>query len=114
MCHDGIIFKLNQNGIIRNLLKLSRGFLNEGKRRVVINGRFSTWKNVNAGVPQGFKLGPLLFLIYINDLTEDLSSNERLFADDMSLFSVILDIQTSAYNTLLNKDLETTSKWATQ
>ena len=49
-------------------------------------------------------LGPLLFLIYINDLTEGLSSNVKLFADDMSLLSVIHDIQTSANN--FNKDLE--------
>ena len=49
-------------------------------------------------------LGPLLFLIYINDLTEGLSSNVKLFADEMSLLSVIHDIQTSANN--FNKDLE--------
>ena len=57
-------------------------------------------------------LGPLLFLIYINDLTEDLSSNEKIFVDDMSLFSVGYDIQTSANN--LNQDLEKISTWVTQ
>ena len=62
------------------------------------------WKNVSVGVPQGCLLGPVLFLIYIIDLTEDLSTNAKLFADDTSLFSVIHDIQTSANN--LNKDLE--------
>ena len=99
--HDGIIFKLTQNGISGNLLNLLRDFLNERKQRVILNGQFSTWKNVSAGVPQGSILGPLLFLIYINDLTEDLSTNAKLFADDTSLFSVIHDIQTSANN--LNK-----------
>ena len=63
-------------------------------------------------------LGPLLLWIYINDLTEGLSSNAKLFADDTSLFSVIHDIQTSANNFIkdlnLNKDLERISKWATQ
>ena len=73
---------------------------------------FSTWKNVSAGVPQSSMLGPLLFLIYINDLTEGLSTNAKLFVDDYSLFSVIHDIQTSANN--LNKDLERISNWATQ
>ena len=58
----------------------------------------STWKNVNAGVTQGSILGLLLLLIYINDLTEDLSSNAKLFADDTALSSVIHDIQTSAKN----------------
>ena len=57
-------------------------------------------------------LGPLLFLIYINDLTENLSSNEKICANDMSLFSVGYDIQTSANN--LNQDLEKISTWVTQ
>ena len=85
--------------------------LNEKKQRVVLNGQFSTWKNVNAGVTQSSIPGPL-FLIYINDLTEGLLSNARLFANDTSLFSVIHDIQTSTNN--LNKDLERISNWATQ
>ena len=53
-----------------------------------------------------------MLLIYINDLTEGLSTNVKIFADDTSLFSVIHDIQTSANN--LNKDLERISNWATQ
>ena len=57
-------------------------------------------------------LGPLLISIYINDLTEDFSSNEKLFVDDTSLFSVGYDIQTSANN--LNQDLERIGKWVTQ
>ena len=112
MWHDGIIFKLTQNSISGNLLNLLRDFLNDRKQGVVLNGQFSIWKSVNAGVPQGSILGHLLFLIYINDLTEGLSSNAKLFADDTSLFSVIHDIQTSANN--LNKYLERISQWATQ
>ena len=89
MWHDGIIFKLTQNDISGNLLNLLHHFLNKRKQRVVLNGQFSTWKNVSAGVPQGSILGPLLFLIYINDLTEGLSTNAKLFEDDTSLISVI-------------------------
>ena len=112
MWHDGIIFKQTQNDISGNLLNLLRHFLNKRKQRVVLNGQFSTWKNVSAGVPQGSILGPLLFLIYINDLTEGLSTNAKLFADDTSLFSVIHDIQTSANN--LNENLEGIGNWDTQ
>ena len=64
--HDGIIFKLTQNDISGNLLNLLRHFLNKRKQRVVLNGQFSTWKNVSAGVPQGSILGPWLFFIYIH------------------------------------------------
>ena len=92
--HDGIVFQLTQNGMSGNLLQPLRNFLNERKQWVVLNGQFFSWKNVNAGVPQGSILGPLLFLIYINGLTEGFSSNAKLFADDTL----------SANN--LNKDLE--------
>ena len=89
-----------------------RDFLNERKQQVILNRRFSTWKNINAGVRQGSMLSLLLFLIYINDLTEGLSSNAKLLADDTSLFSVIHDIQASASN--LYKDLKKISDWPTQ
>ena len=55
-------------------------------QRVVLNVQVSKWAAVNAGVPQGSILGLLLLLIYINDLSNALSSNHRLFADDTSLF----------------------------
>ena len=87
-----------QNIISGNLLNPLRDFLNERKQRVVLNGQFSKWKNICVGVAQGSRLGSLLFLIYINDLTEGLSSNAKLFADDTSFFSVIHDIQTSENN----------------
>ena len=102
--HDGIIYKLTQNGISGNLLNLPEDFLKEKKQCVVLNGQVSTWKNINAGVPQGSILSPLLFLIYINNLTEALTTNVKLFTHDTSLFSVVHDTQTSAND--LNKDLK--------
>ena len=83
--HKGLIFKLSQNGISGNLLDILSDFLNDRKQRVVLNGQKSTWENVNAGVPQGSILGPLFFLIYINDLSGELTSKTKLFADDISL-----------------------------
>ena len=79
-------------------------FLSNRKQRVVLNGQLSTWTTVNTGVPQRSILGPLLFLIYINDLSDTLSSNVKLFADDTSLFSLIHDINVSAGE--LNEELK--------
>ena len=78
----------------------------------MLHDQASTLTNVTSGVPQGFILGPLLFLIYINDLSEGLSTNAKLFANDRSLFSVIHDSHTSA--NALNKDLEMIQNWAFQ
>ena len=87
---------MKQNGISGELLHILSDFLSNRKQRIVLNGQNSSWANVHAGVPQGSILGPLLFLIYISDLSDNLTSNAKLFADDTSLFSVVHDVNTSA------------------
>ena len=77
--HEGLLFRLQQNGISGELIAVENR---------VLNDQHSSWADVRAGVPQGSILGPLLFLIYINDLPNGLNSNVKLFADDTSLFSV--------------------------
>ena len=77
---------------------------------MVLNGQCSSWSSVLAGVPQGSILGSLLFLIYINDLHDDLESSVKLFADDTSLFSTVYDPNMSAHQ--LDKDLKKISDWA--
>ena len=107
--HKGFIFKLKQNGVSGKLLSVLSDFLKDRKQRVILNRKVSLWTGVNAGVPQRSVFGPLVFLIYINDLADGLSSNAKLFADDTSLFSVIHDVDTSA--TELNNDLFQINKW---
>ena len=110
--HEEVIFKLEQSGISGGLLNILTDFLSNRKQGVVVNGQVPTWTVVNAGFPQGSILGSLLFLIYINDLFDNLTSNVKLFTDDTSLFSVIHDINVSAGE--LNEELKKTSEWAFQ
>ena len=110
--HKGLIFKLKQNGISGNLLSTLTDFLKLRKQRVVVNGQLSSWSNTEIVVPQGSVLGPLLLLIYINDLPDGLTTNVRLFADDVSLFSVVDNVNLSATN--LNNDLSKINTWANQ
>ena len=86
--HNGLICKIKSFGISDTPLKLIENFLSNRYQRVVLNGQSSSWAEVSAGVPQGSVLGPLFFLMYINDLSCGLSSTTKLFADDTSLFSV--------------------------
>ena len=81
-------------------------------QRIVIEGQSSEWEKVGSGVPQGSVLGPLLFLIYINDLTENLESCPFIFADDTILFEVADNPIDSAQ--LLNDDLTNISRWSDQ
>ena len=79
-------------------------------QRVVLNGRTSTWKLVKSGVPQGYVLGLLMFLIYINDLPDNIQSTCKIFADDTSLFLHVINKDTLQDE--LNNDLQKASDWA--
>ena len=86
---EGLSYKPECKGISGNHLTLLRNYLKEHKQRVVLNGKSSEWATVSTVVPQGSVLGPLFFLIYINDLTENVACGVKLFADDTSLYSVV-------------------------
>ena len=116
MWHEGIIRKLKRNRISGNLLSLLTDFLRNRKQGVILNGQSSSWPNINAGVPQGSILGPLLFLIYINDLSDNLQCNPKLFADDTSLLSTVKvpERTVNNLNSDLNSDLKEINKWSFQ
>ena len=73
--HEGIIFKLEQNGITDNLLKLFENYLSDREQRVVLNWTHSDLGSIKSGVLKGSVLGPLLFLVYINDLEKGIIFN---------------------------------------
>ena len=108
--HDGLIFKLKQNGICGSLITLLSSYLFNRKQRIILNGYSSNYTPLMSGVPQGSVLGPLLFLIYINDLETDIKSRIKLFSDDTMLFSVVYDPLVSAIE--LNHDLKLINRWA--
>ena len=89
--HRRLIIKLHNHGIQGKLLDWIRSILEHRQQRVVINGQYSTWSNVTSGIPQGSVLGPLLFVIYINDLPDTVLSQVFLFADDTNMYRQIQD-----------------------
>ena len=110
--HEGLLFKLKQNGISGKLLTLLKNYLSNSRQRDLINGSSSQWGDIESGVPQGSVLGPLLFFICINGLEMGIKSQVKFFADDTSLFSIVHDPIISAKD--LNDDLTLISQWAHQ
>ena len=108
--HKGLLYNLSSVGISGSLLQWFTDYLNNRQQRVVLPGTASNWTSLKAGVPQGSILGPLLFLVYINDIVENIHSSIRLFADDTSLY-VIVDDPIVAANQL-NNDLHIIHLWA--
>ena len=90
--HQGLHHKLRQKGISGALLNILTDFLDNRTHSVILNGQYSSWAKIEAGVPQGSILGSLLFLVCISNLSDNLTSNPKLFADDMSLFSVVKNV----------------------
>ena len=89
MCHEWLIFKLRQNCVRGNLLKLLVSYISTRKQRFVLNGMHSDWGLIKYGVPKGSVFGPLLFLVYMNELEKGINSSIKFFADDTSLFSTL-------------------------
>ena len=85
--HERLLCKLYNAGIKGNVLGWFKSSLQNRRQRVKINETYSNWVTVSSGIPQGTILGPVLFLVYINDIGKNLFSNIRLFADDCILYN---------------------------
>ena len=108
--HPRLLLKLEALGISNDILNWLRAFLTGRRQQVVVNGQFSSWLPVTSGVPQGSVLGPLLFLLYINDISSVVAhSKVKLFADDVTIYK---EISSSSDAALLQVDLSSIAQWA--
>jgi hypothetical protein len=108
--HKGLLAKLESAGICGNLLAWFSSYLTNRRQRVLLPGVASSWKYIKAGVPQGSILGPLLFLVFINDIVSEIRCNIRLFADDTSLYITVDHPDNTAQ--ILNSDIVKIMNWA--
>ena len=90
--HQRLVLKLKSHGMGNSIVNWIEQWLTDRRQRVVLDGEVSSWKSVIGGVPQGSVLGPILFLVYINDLEEGVTGKILKFADDTKLFTKTKDI----------------------
>ena len=108
--HEGLLYKLSKAGIGGKLLSWFSNYFSNRYQRVFLPGAVSDFSSINAGVPQGSILGPLLFLVYNNDIVNGIESNINLFADDTSLSMVVGDPDTAG--AILQTDINKITAWA--
>ncbi|CAF0717626.1 unnamed protein product [Brachionus calyciflorus] len=104
-----LLYKLSAYGFNDQILNWIKFFLNGRKQKVVLRNVESNWLEVTSGVPQGSVLGPLLFVIFINDLPESLKNKSKIYADDMKVITSVND-PTDILS--LQSDIDTVSSWA--
>lgn len=107
--HKRLVSKLRAHGIGGEIGRWTENWLAGRRQRVVVDAEYSNWSKVKSGVPQGSVLGPILFLIYINDLDENIKSKINKFADDCKLGKTVSSKEDVE---ILRQDLESLSKWA--
>ena len=107
--HRKLLNKVESHGISVHIHRWISDWFCDRKQRVVLNGKFSDWRNVSSGVPQGSVLGPILFLIYINDLDEDAKCKISKFADDTKIANRVISLSQQQE---LQQDLNTLGEWA--
>ena len=107
--HRRLLHKLQAYGVHGNVLRWIKAFLTDRSQVVMVNGEKSQSAPVLSGVPQGSVLGPLLFIMYINDLPEVVKSDVYLFADDTKIFKQVSTIDEA---NLLQEDLNSLAKWS--
>ena len=110
--HQRLLLKLKAHGIGNDVINWIEKWLTHRRQRVTVDGEISNWKYILSGVPQGSVLGPMLFLIYVNDLEDDISSKVLKFADDKKVFrKVTYDTDKQSLQGDLDKLVKWSEKW---
>ena len=107
--HERLLEKAKGYGIREDILQWIRLFIKGRRQRVVVSGKKSSWRDVKSGVPQGSVIGPLLFLLFINDMPNEIKCNIQLFADDAKIFKTV---KNEDDHQDLVKDLDNLENWA--
>ena len=107
--HQRLLIKLMGYGIQNNCLNWISSFLSGRHQRVVVKGEMSKWYPVVSGVPQGSVLGPLLFILYVNDIPDLVNSKVKMFADDIKIYTQITSFSDALS---LQNDLDRLCEWA--
>ena len=106
--HRSLLYKLEAYGIQGRALTWIKAFLSKRRQRVILGNSFSEWSDVLSGVPQGSVLGPLLFVIFVKDLTNVIKNTCKLYADDCKLLAPVRDAHDAAS---LQSDIHAVQKW---
>ena len=109
--HKRLQQKIMDAGIQGTVAKWIQHFLNDRRQKVVLRNGSSGWRNVISGVPQGSILGPILFLIYVNDMPDRLVSTAKMFADDTKVYRQIEEVNDCE---ILQRDLDELQNWSKQ
>ena len=107
--HTHLLQKLRAYGVCGNILNWIQHFLTGRKQRVTINGKLSAWAIVLSGIPEGSVVGPILLVIFINDLPDMIRSTVKIFADDTKIFHSMLSRDDHHQ---IQADLDLLSKWS--
>ena len=109
VCHATSCVQLHSYGFRDQLLGCLKSFPIGRRQRVCVHDTVSLWHNVTSGIPQGSVLGPVLFLLYINDLPDNVTSNVYMFADDRKIYRPMTSHEDT---TILQNDLDCLQSWS--
>lgn len=107
--HERLLYKLRNYGIEGNILDWIKDFLYKRRQRVRVHNDFSEWRDVTSGVPQGSVLGPVLFIMYMNDIPDAVEATCKIFADDTKIYKNVKTVNDQAS---LQRDLQKLCEWS--